>query len=76
MDTEVVVRVGRRAIPTPMNCQQNEKEVCVCTQVIILLLQCFQNEKFGGERSVIPKGFHSNCLGERGGEMQLVVLMG
>ena len=76
MDTEVVVRVGRCAIPTPMNHQQNENEACVCTQVIILLLQCFQNEKFGGERSVIKEGCHSNCLGERGGELQLGVLIG
>ena len=76
MDTEVVVRVGRCAIPTPMNRQQNENEVCVCTQVVILLFQCFQNEKFGGERFVVKEGRHSNCLGEIGGEMQLGVLMG
>ena len=70
-----MVRVGRCAIPTPMNRQQNENEVCVCIRVVILLFQCFQNEKFGGERFVVKEGSHSNCLGERGGEMQLGVLM-
>ena len=66
MDTEVVVRVGRCAIPALMNHQQNENEVCVCVCVCVCVGGHFTVSMFSNW-----KVWRGKVCGKRGVPFQL-----